>query len=38
MSVGVIYRFRALDGKAAELLILLQGARDFSLTAMDAKR
>ena len=32
MSVGVIYRFRARDGKAAELLTLLQGARDFSLT------
>ncbi len=32
MSVAVIYRFRARDGKAAELLTLLQGARDFSLT------
>ena len=32
MSVAIIYRFRARDGKAAELLTLLQGARDFSLT------
>ena len=32
MSVAIIYRFRAREGKAAELLPLLQGARDFSLT------
>ena len=31
-SVAVIYRFRARDGKAVELLTLLQGGRDFSLT------
>ena len=32
MSVAIIYRFRAREGKAAELLALLQGGRDFSLT------
>ncbi|HET7225770.1 MAG TPA: antibiotic biosynthesis monooxygenase family protein [Candidatus Eisenbacteria bacterium] len=32
MSVAIIYRFRAREGKAAELLTLLQGGRDFSLT------
>lgn len=32
MSVAIIYRFRARDGKSAELLALLQRGRDFSLT------
>jgi quinol monooxygenase YgiN len=32
MSVAIIYRFRAREGRAAELLALLQGGRDFSLT------
>lgn len=31
MSVAIAYRFRAREGKAAELLALLQGGRDFSL-------